>query len=78
MGTTTDMCSHVEAVLRRNGGAAAAQIAEALDISKPTAYKYIKALRKAYGAAIVVRRERISARGPKSKIYTMTANGRSK
>jgi len=66
-----DTASRVKEMLQRDGGAAAAQVAETLGVSRPTAYKYIKALRKKYGAAIVVRRERVSPRGPKSKVYAM-------
>lgn len=72
----TDTASRVKAMLQRAGGAAAAQVAEALGVSRPTAYKYIKVLRKTYGAVVEVRRERISGRGPKSKVYAMAA-GRS-
>lgn len=65
----SDVPTRVKVMLR--GGVTAAQVAEALDVSKPTAYKWIKALRKQYGTAIEVRRERVSARGPKSKVYTI-------
>lgn len=74
----TDTASRVKEMLQRDGGATATQVVEALGVSRPTAYKYIKALRKTYGAAIVVRRERVSARGPKTKVYVMTAGRRSK
>lgn len=73
-----DTVSRVKEMLQRDGGAAAVQVAEALKVSRPTAYKYIKALRKACGKAITVRRERISARGPKSKVYVMASDRRSK
>lgn len=69
----TDTATRVKEIIRR-GGATAAQVADALGVSKPTAYKYIKALRKALGDAIAARRERVSARGPKSRVYYMVAD----
>ncbi len=66
----TDTATRVKKMLQK-GGATAAQVAEALDVSKPTAYKWIKALRKQYGTAVEVRRERVAAHGPKSKVYTI-------
>ncbi len=62
--------SRVKKMLRK--GCTAAQVAKALKVSKPTAYKYLNELRKELGSAITVRRERVSARGPKSKVYKMT------
>ena len=73
-----DTASRVEAMLRQGGGVTAAQVASALGVSRPTAYKYIKVLRDAYGAAIAVRRARVSARGPRSKVYAMVADRRAK
>ena len=70
----TDTAARVKKMIQ-NGGATAAQVADALGVSKPTAYKYIKALRKALGDAIDVRRERVSERGPKSKVYAMADRG---
>lgn len=64
--------------LLRGDGVTAAQVAAALGVSKPTAYKYIKALKKVIGAAVMTRRERISAHGPKSKVYYMTTDRRTK
>lgn len=72
----TDTAARVKKLLQ-NGGATAAQVADALGVSKPTAYKHIKALRKEYGSAIAVRRERVSGHGPKSKVYSMP-NGRTR
>ncbi len=66
----TDTAARVKKMLQ-SGGATAAQVAAALGVSKPTAYKHIKALRKAHGDAIAVCRERVSGHGPKSKVYTM-------
>ena len=62
----------------QNDGSTAAQVADALGVSLPTAYKYLKALRKKYGTAIVVRRKRVSARGPKSKVYAMKSPRRTR
>lgn len=72
-----DIATRVKEMLRC-GGATAAQVADALGVSRPTAYKHLKALRKARGAAIVVRRERVSARGPRSKVYCMERDQRLK
>ena len=68
----TDVASRVMMLLRKSGGMSAMEVAEALGVSRPTAYKHLKVLRKALGAALAVRRERVSARGPKSKVYTIT------
>jgi predicted ArsR family transcriptional regulator len=64
----TGTAARVMEVVRR-GGATAAQVAEALGISKPTAYKYLEELRAR--SKVVTRRERVSARGPRSKVYVM-------
>lgn len=73
----TDTAERVKKLLLA-GGATAAQVAESLGVSKPTAYKYIRALRKAHGAVITARRERVSARGPRSKVYCMAKDWRTR
>lgn len=75
--TSTDTAARVRRMLQA-GGTTAAQVVAALGVSRPTADKYIKLLRKIHRDAIAVRRERVSARGPKSRVYYMVTNRRTK
>ncbi len=74
---SADAASRVMELVRR-GGTTAALVAASLGVSRPTAYKHLKALRKAFGARLVVRRERVAASGPKSRVYYMANDRRLK